>query len=60
MSGRLSIQMKQNSVILLNSSHSDPSVDSSEYKKVQMILDNDLRKCDFSTCDQNLEEFFCC
>ena len=51
-------QAKQNKnpVILLSSSHSDPSVDSGESKQPQMILDYNASKGSAHTFDQNLEE----
>ena len=51
-------QAKQNKnpVILLSSSHSDPSVDSGKSKQPQMILDYNASKGSAHTFDQNLEE----
>ena len=49
----------KNPVILLSSSHSDPSVDSGESKKPQMILDYNANKGGVDIFDQNLEEFSC-
>ena len=49
----------KNPVILLSSSHSNPSVNSSESKKSHMILDYNARKAGVDTFDQNLKNFSC-
>ena len=59
MSGGLPSQTKKNPVILLSSSHSDPSVDSGESKKQKMILDYNASKGGVDIFDQNLEKFSC-
>ena len=53
-------QAKQNEkpVMLLSSSHSDPSVDSGESKKSRMILDYNASKGGVDPFNQNLKEFF--
>ena len=57
----MAYQAKQNKnpVILLSSSYSNPSVDSGEAKKLQMILDYNASKDGVDTFDQNLEKLFC-